>query len=187
MIICILLSLYFLKVPTFHSSLGVWKCCLEGPSKHHARTHSSRMSSAFTKANTEVIEGINIVRKDERLANICILFVIVGVIAILATAIVAYIISGLYSLHYFKDFTISYREICLWRAAGCTSQWEEKIQWDKNYPHWASCWIFLQEWLGGQGGGEERMCREWELGTWGWGGVCQGWSRERNLTQFIIK
>ena len=70
------------------------------------------MSSAFTKANTEVIEG-NIVRKDERLAHICILFVIVGVIAILTTAIVAYIISGLYSLDYFKDDQIFYREICL--------------------------------------------------------------------------
>ena len=56
------------------------------------------MSSAFTKANTEVIEG-NIVRKDERLAHICILFVIVGVIAILTTAIVAYIISGLFPLN----------------------------------------------------------------------------------------
>ena len=70
------------------------------------------MSSAFTKANTEVIEG-NIVRKDERLANICILFVIVGVIAILATAIVAYIISGLYPFNYFNDDKVSYREIWL--------------------------------------------------------------------------
>ena len=51
------------------------------------------MSSAFTKANTEVVEG-NFVRKDELLANTCIFLVVLGVVAILTTAIVAYIISG---------------------------------------------------------------------------------------------
>ena len=50
-------------------------------------------SAAFTKFNTEVIDD-NIGTNKDLLANVCIIFVIIGVLAVLTVAIVSYIISG---------------------------------------------------------------------------------------------
>ena len=52
------------------------------------------MPSAFTKLNTEVIDD-SIGRKEELVSNVCIIFVMIGVLAVLTVAIVSYIISGM--------------------------------------------------------------------------------------------
>ena len=61
-------------------------------------------SAAFTKLNTEVIDD-NIGTNKDLLANVCIIFVIIGVLAVLTVALVSYIISGMnVNIHNCKNY-----------------------------------------------------------------------------------